>query len=291
MPEFENRNFEANASFEIVDGFKTSLTKMREPMIWESSDGEYVYYAESLEGDIDYPELDTITVGDFLHRYNMWELMRMTRPDLNGEMHVSLYSVFAGLFAKVTEHTMSADLFPDKIGTDEFRDAFLDEQEIQAQLGLTEAQLQDYANIDNALFDLKPIAKARFNDYIQARLNMTEDEKRWERMQKFQWLIPEGLDKTTGPRWWAFSEGSQLFAVYAASPDEGAIIREDELGFPMFPFVFADELPDEIQHRFNEEFEDRKVVRLIPFSNTEWPKDPENMTDEQRQAFDDLNRD
>lgn len=149
---------------------------------------------------------------------------------------------------------------------------------------------RELMELDAAILDLKELRKSATDEWQQRQDNMTDQEKRLERMQKFKWLVSPEMDKTKGPGWWAITEGSLLYTVRASSPDEAAAIldehHEKEMGMGVLSFFFIDRLEDEVSEKFDATLEHESVVRLIPFSNAPWPENMNNLTDEQKAAID-----
>lgn len=287
---------EAITTAEAVWEFKSAQCALLvSPMVWDSEDEQHRYLALPFEipGE---ESVDLLTLGDLpMWRYaevlNIWALSRITRPDINGEIALDQFLVVAGHPLLHTSHLIPAEAF-DKYEEGKIAEIVQESSNLQEKLGLDTAQAHDYEVLSMAVTDLKVVADATRRAMYERILNMTEEELRWERMQKYQWLIRPEMDRNGGPRWWGISEGSLLWAVHSATPDEAVIMIEDARdGAPMLPFFFVDEYPEDIQSQLHEKLADKEVVRLIPFSIEPWPEDPENMTEEQKAAFERLKRD
>lgn len=287
---------EAITTAEAVWELKSAQTVLLvSPMVWDGEDEQHRYLAVPFEVPGKEP-VDLATLGDlplwrFTEVLNMWELARIGQPDINGEVPLDQFLVAAGLPLLHTSHLIPAEAIAESEGG-KVAEILHESASLQGKLGLDAAESKDYEVLASAITYLKVIADAARRANYERRLNMTEEERRWERMQKYQWLITPEMDRNGSPRWWGISEGSLLWAVHSATPDEAIIMIEDSRdGMPMLPFFFVDEYPEGIQTQLVEKLGDKKVVRLIPFSIEEWPEDPENMTKEQKAAFDRLKRD
>lgn len=278
---------ESDSTLETVGQLKHALSYMQRPLIWDSNDGAYRYIASPLDEEPDYATVGDIPIGIFREQFNAWLLLRISAPDVNSDVTFDDFRLFAGQPLLANRFEVPSDLVDEeKLG--ELMDMLEKEHTTQTDLGLNHTHVIDYAIVDNAVFDLAPIAKQEFEERLQARLSMTEDERRWERMQKYGWLVGPELDKTGGPKWWGFSEGSVVHAVRAFSPDEAAAILEEHHGHELFPLFFVELYPDDAQPEFEAKFSGREIVRLIPFSDIEWPDDPESLSEEQKAAFERL---
>lgn len=256
------------------------------PLSWESSDNEYLYQATPYD-EIDYSHLKDMPMRQILESFNIWRVDRYARADINNEVEIRSYTILADSPLSVTEYTLTFD----QINNPEEKKLMADfnaSREAQIDLGIDKPEVQDYADLDNALLDLEPLAKKAQEDYILARRSMTADEVRWEKMEKYTWLRTPETNKTSDPKWWCISEGGVLYAIRAFSPDEAALTLEEFHGNDLFPVFFVEICPDDEQEGFESRFKGHQVVRLIPFSNVEWPNDPSTLTDEQKAAFDRL---
>lgn len=286
---------EAITTAEAVWALKSAqATLLVSPMVWGSEDGQSRYLAIPFEVPGKEP-VDLVTLGDlplwrFTEVLNIWELARIGQPDINGEVPLDQFLVAAGLPLLHTSHLIPAETFEES-EEGKVAEILHESASLQGKLGLDAAESKDYEVLSSAITCLKVVADAARRAHYERRLNMTEEERRWERMQKYQWLITPEMDRNGGPRWWGISEGGLLWAVYSPTPDEAIIMIEDNRdGKPMLPFFFVDEYPEDIQTQLVEKLGGKKVVRLIPFSVEEWPEDPANMTEEQKAAFERLKR-
>ncbi len=260
------------------------------PIEWKSSDESRVYTAYPFGGDIPEPEvMREISVWRFHSIMNLWELTSCSKPTVDERVVLYRYLLGAGLPMQMTSHELDIDtIIALENGEDEALEQFNKDSMLQHQLGLTkQPELLDYAYVENAIYDLSKIIKAEMWERMEARSQMTPDEIRWEKMQKYAQMFGPEQDKLGEPCWWGISEFNQLYAVQASSPDEAAILVEEFIGAPLTIF-FVEKYEDEDQPSFEEKYADRGVVRLIPFSKEEWPENPASMTAEQRVAFDRL---
>ncbi len=262
------------------------------PMEWSSADDEFNYTAVPLEipgrEPIDLATLPDMPLWRFSEVLNMWEIAQIARPDINGDVELERFLVAGGLPLLHTTHIVPRELIENS-EEKKINDVILQSSILQGELGLTDAEPKNYETITKAIACLKVVATAAMKEHFERLSNMTDEERRWERMQKYGWLVTPEMDRNGEPRWWGISEGSLLWAVFSATPDEAVIMIEDKRdGAPMLPFFFVDEYPEEIQAELKQKLSDKKVVRLIPYSTEAWPEDPNDMSDAQKAAIEQL---
>jgi len=91
------------------------------------------------------------------------------------------------------------------------------------------------------------------------------------------------------PEWWGISVGRLCFAVKAIDAVSARELVARQLGIDSWEMI---EVPTITRHHgpgyqevFDERYPEHEVVRLIPWSRVEYPKDLDNLTDEQREAL------
>ena len=152
--EFRSYTEEAH-TLETVDRLKSALLKNLRRLQWESSDRQHFCVAHSVdEGDFPPESLLGMPDTEIKRILNTWHINRASRPGPDGSMDFEIFKLVAGQKMTVTHHEI----------TPEMLDLYTDEQtlgaieasaDVQEQLGMVQPDLIDYANIDNALFDLE----------------------------------------------------------------------------------------------------------------------------------------
>lgn len=98
-------------------------------------------------------------------------------------------------------------------------------------------------------------------------------------------------DRSRDVKWYGVTDISLVYAVAARTPEEALDQLNNyvqaEHGYSLnLPMIMehTPEAHEELRARYGE----RLAVLLIPFSNVEYPTDPDNLTEEQQAAFDRL---
>lgn len=292
MPEFQNGKL-AYVDNNVVNMFKNAITYIQEPAVrWESSDGESEYNAFPLSVDggedtdileqlYDLPEMPVFWWQKVL---NSWVVERVG-TNCGGEkpLRVDRLIVESGKFL------VSASIEFDPLDPDFNHEPLQDDLASQLRDNNPTMHIEDYALLHNAAHDLRPVWKAAYTNFYAVKLNMTDQEKRLERMAKFNWLVMPEIDKTKGPGWWTISEMSLLYTVRASSPDEAAAMldehHEKNGGDGILPLFFINRCSDDVSAVFDETLVHSDVVRLIPYSNVPFQEAGAELTPEQKAAW------
>jgi len=161
-------------STEAIGKLKWAMFILQDRMVWDSSDGMYTYVALPLGPAPDYSTLGNMGMPEFWDRFNTWSVTRLPDADVNNEVNLEEYRIVAGMGMLVTQHVMP-DPPEDSNEAQRLEIAkgmahtFNAELEIQGVLGLNDAILQDYANLDNALYDLNVCRVIATNAYYEAQ--------------------------------------------------------------------------------------------------------------------------
>jgi hypothetical protein len=278
MAEIPRGETEQNANdLEITDILRDALRFMKRPIEWESKNNSATYRAEPIpvdvNEDIPYDQIDTMPLWQF---HELTEAWCITSHQLNFERDTIIVSRYfvcpIGTLATSTEESVA--LIDPRVDSTFLKNSVKDELQRQLQ-SRQMADMRDYANIHNGLHDLHPVLK---------------EELRTIRSLKRGWIIEPEMSKVSAPKWWGVTIYNAGFLVKASSAEEAVLDVEDHLEYTdepsMFPMVHAHE--DELQPQLEAKFGERKLMRMIPFSMEEWPDDPNNMTQEQKMAFDRL---
>jgi hypothetical protein len=291
---FTDPEMHADYAQETVALLQRALCAFDEPLNWPSSDRRSFYFAEPSqfkEGSdepVPYGRLRDMTLAGLSRTMQTWRLRKVTiRPEQN-EVLQENFIIHPGR-ALVTSAIGSMAVFEEDVQGNFARNALQDElRNIAANT--KPASVRDYANLDNALFDLEPRVEQAWKDYEEYLDNMTPADMRNHRAMKRDWIIAPEQDKTAAAKYWGITVGGQVWLVKAGSAEEAVLDLEDhfEMGLEPLFMSFTDPYNDEVQAELSDKYADGGIHRLIPYSLVEWPKDTNNMTNEQRAAFDKL---
>jgi hypothetical protein len=269
-----------------VDRLFNAAMYMQRPPHWHSNEPGIEYFAAVVGEEPDYQKLMHMSVGSVYGRFNHWALLRYDKND--DPLKLVYYSLPSGFLLSKTVLARSVD-DPDFSDLEYCSSVLRSNTELLLS-DLSEPENEDYLKVLRSIFELEPIAEIERIKVFDSIINQTEEERYLQRMAKYEPLFENmDVDKTKGPRWWTLSIGSLAYAVYASSPAEACVMAEDELETDTFFFVFADERDEEKQAKMQDIVgEGVKIRRLIPFFDVPWPEDPDNMTQEQKNAFSEL---
>lgn len=284
-------------SREIISELKWTIGTFDEPMTWRSSDGLTVIEAEPTQFSDDheqepipYGKLRDMPVFRLAEIMNVWGLTRTTINPNEATILRETFLLHAGraIGASVVG---SVAVFEQSTQGEFARNAFDDDMR-RAMEDPKHASIRDYANLFNALHDLRPVADKKRDDYFEYLENMTKEDMRNYRAMKRDWIIQPELEKKAVPKWWGITNVNQVWLVKASTPEEAVLDLEDHFDMRLEPLfmVFTDPYDDEVQEQLTSKYPDDNIRQLIPFSIVEWPSDPDNMTDEQQVAFDKCER-
>lgn len=283
----------------MYDSAVTAIDRLKGAMMyrktrelhWFSSDGEYLYSAESpLDPEInaeDFGDLPWFRTNELM---NGWFVRRiqMARVGIRATLDAKMYVVEPSQIEAV-EWEIPTSLFDPNVD-DPLAEIELNAHYKEALQSPIELSERDIADLDNAIYDLNQDTQEFVRELRVRRANMTADEKFRERELRRKWETEPPRNETGQKVWWSISLMSVLLTVYADTAEEAIQAVEDEYNHGMELMMFFVSIEsDETQEKL-EPHKDEKIVRLIPFSNVVWPEDPDNMTDEQRGAFDRLKR-
>lgn len=264
------------------------------PMKWESEGGNCLNRAQPVlmtpeDESIDLATLGELPLGLFRQVLPVWSVIRLRRPDINGQIQYDRFIIVSDADETTIHisHTIPAEILDQEAPGVAFEKFVTDETKFQQETGFHRGTNEEGRRIlASVISSLKIEKDAAFKADIERRLNMTEDERRWERMQKYAYLVTSEMKKNSGPKWWSITEGGILWAVHSNTPDEAVIMIEDSRGgVPMLPFFLVAEYSDDIQVELTEKNGEEKVVRMIPYSNEPWPSDVNHMTPAQEAAL------
>jgi hypothetical protein len=283
-------------SYEAVEELKQAMTWVQTiPLSWQSNDGFSLYSAVPSDAEEILPRLGRLpeSSGPFLSTVmNVWTVDRVTRNQ-GGDLPLRMDRMLLGagylaLDASVEFDPLAPDFDHEGL-IESLNQAIMRNRETE-----TQSSVESLAHLDHALFDLVPLREAAITNWREAWISMSDQERRMERMMKFAFLVDPETSKTAKPSWWAISEGHRLHTVHASSPDEAAAIldeyHENRSGAGIAPMFFIERCDDETTAHLDEVLDPEVVTRLIPYSHVPYPEDFDNMTDEQRAAFDKLQR-
>lgn len=306
MTEFDNfttRPSDEDAaqwSQELVAGLQNAIGAFDEPLRWQISDGLTVMEADPLIApedpleppvNIPYGNLRHMPYIYFLQNMGEWAVAR-TALDLRTGTVMAEQFLISPNGALGASAVGSMIIFEEGSYGDFARNALNDDMK-RAMQNPQPASIHDYANLFNALHDLRPLASRRLTDYLDYLRSASPEEKRNIRAMRREWAIEPESSKTSTPRWWGISYFNQVWLVKASSADEAVLDLEDHLerGVEPLEMFFADPYNEAIQAELTTKYTDgRTVRRLIPFSLVEWPDDPESMSGEQQAAMEALRR-
>lgn len=280
--------FARNAIHEL----QSAVCAFDEPLKWQSSDGMSILFAvpqEFIEGSdepVPYGKLRDMTMMDLAQSMQIWSMRRTTLQPNDGTILQENIVIHPGRII-VTTAVGTLDVLEEGSQGDFTRNSLADTLNDVAT-NARPASVRDYANIDNALYDLKPLVEQRWDSYHMYLANMTPEDMRNHRAMKRDWLVSPEEEKTDKPKFWGITVGDSVWLVKAASAEEAVLDLEDhfELGRePLFMFI-TDPYDDVIQAELDDKYPEGGIRRLIPWSIVEWPENSSELTDEQQVAFD-----
>lgn|GEM_PF-5327500 len=303
MPGFEDRPPDLDTSVawnrELIDELSHLISKMDEPLNWESSDGFGAMTAvpvsvPELSLDVPYGKLRQLSDSVLRDIMPYWGYMRTTVSwDESSVHHERMF--LTPEFAVVVSAVGSLAILEESTQGEFARNALFDDvKRASEEAPQSPATIRDYANLFNAIYDLRPIAELKMDEYLSYLSSMTPAEQRDYRSLSRDWHgEPDtGQDKLRAPKYWGISYFGQSWLVRASTPEAAVLDLEDhmERGLEPLEMFFIDALDDDIQSELSDKYPDGGVRRLIPYSMVEWPDDPNALTLEQQSAFDNLYR-
>lgn len=146
---------EQDHTLDAVVQLKIALAVMGSLPQWMSGDGQYFYIAApDGKEEIPFDRFDDMTEEAFRQSWNSWRLYRVTHPDINGTMYMSMYTISAGHKLIATTHEFTDQVLYAETAEKSFEPIGASAG-VQATLGWHMAELIDYATVDNALYDLQ----------------------------------------------------------------------------------------------------------------------------------------
>jgi hypothetical protein len=293
--EFSQSGYE-DLAYTTVNALKTAAMYVRKPEIfWYSLEDnevpEHMYNAFPLsqqDEDMDITDIGSVPMWRFENAFNKWLLIAGERPDADATMPI--YQYFLDGSQPIRTKQIVLENTNDLTGQ-------IDQLRIKAETtdpsALEEATPRDASRIALALLFLNEFSEEFREVYHLERSAMTLEERRLERAKKFRTIMSSEVDKTKQTNFWLVDSGMGLVFL-AKSNDQSiatAIIDEhvEKFSGAGLMMSFTEPLEDEYVQQFEQLMEDgREFVRIIPYSRVPWPDDPNNMTIEQRAAFDRL---
>ena len=136
-----------------INRLKQGLVLIGEPLRWESLDSQYLYTASPLDDDVDYAMLEQMTMNYVTEHFNFWHVLRVTRPDINGDITMDEFRLLLGARLFATRYEIALDTITND--PEDFLETLDTELDTQTALGINEPGLMDYANLENGLVDLQ----------------------------------------------------------------------------------------------------------------------------------------
>jgi len=247
-------------------------TFQRREITWKSIDDEYVYTANS---PLD-PDVDPVTFGDMMYFdavevLNGWFIRRINigRIGVRSALQSTRYTVAAHTPLSSVDWETPASLFDSRV-TDPLAHIEDKRNFLASYNEPKEPVVQDFANLDNAIYDLKEIIRSTKEARQLERLMMTPEDLFRERELKREWAVEPERNETGEPLWWHISTLSALFVIYANTAEEAIQAVEDEFYEGKTPPFYQLGMFKEDQQPEYEKYSGRKVVRLIPFTTDEF---------------------
>lgn len=155
-PELGKCSVELFAS-EAVLALKQGLLLDPDMPKWVSSDRQYKYFAKPLD------EFPLGTISTWPKRrspqnLNAWQLTRVSGRLVDGSFSSNIYTIISGITVIATRHEIVLEMLDEGMD-DEVSMAIYESAQLQCRLGLGQPEAIDYANIDNALYDLDKVIK------------------------------------------------------------------------------------------------------------------------------------
>jgi hypothetical protein len=271
--EYMSENIEFGSQHEAIYTLKNAVrTLLLRQVAWPSSDGQFVYMAQS---PLD-PEIDPITFSnmdwlDAKEVMNTWYIKRINlgRLGVDATLVSTQYKATPYLPLVAVEWGTPATLYDEAV-TDPLAEIEERQNCIAAFDSPPPAIVQDFANLDNAIFDLNIHTKTIEEIYRLERSLMTPEDIFRDRELRRQWLIEPEPNQTGGPLWWNISTMSALFVIYAHTAEEAIQAVEDKYydGHTLLDCQIG-QYSEALQQRY-EKFIGRKIVRLLRFSTDEF---------------------
>jgi len=265
-PEFQSQHDAIYTLKKAIDVMHTRT------ITWPSSDGMFAYMADSpLNPEIEPETFSSMPAFDTLDVLNAWYVRRVNlgRIGLDVMLKSTSYAIAIHTPLDVVDWETPATLFiPDM--NDPL--AHLEDQENynrsrQNLLGPVE---QDFANLDNAIFDLNTVLTAQRETQMLEKALLTPEDIFRERELKRKWMFEPERNETGGPLWWSVSTASAVFAIFAHTAEEAMQAVEDAFYDGNTPPYYQVGIHAPERQADYEKYAGRKIVRLIPFSSDEF---------------------
>jgi len=272
--------------------FQPYLDEHAKILRWSAQDGESVYVAyPAIDPDTNYPWLREFAgrmtpLQAYFSLTDTWLVSKVSQPDMNGESTLKHYSIGfgqRGLRLEVSTHD-GLQLFGDDL--DQWQEQHDKSLDLQYQLGLTAPEDQDYAELENAVNDLKKQLADTNHDRTFFDI-IHNDEAKWRRrfdidpFGTVQLELPAEFPKGA---WFAVSIGGIALGVKATDvfdvQDKIDAFYDDKI-----PASFVSIYEDDIQETLNQRYVDKDVVEFIAYSLVEFPADDDELTEDQKAAF------
>lgn len=282
-------------SVHIVDTLKMASIALGSSPRWSSADGTRNYMAQPLTfGDGDpiqpndhIPFVAYAAYMDFARDQilNTWVIYALEAIDNSSELIMRKY--FMDTACAVAVGTpMSPHMFTGGSQAEFLMNAYGVES---ANAIPKPFSVLDFANVDNALHDLKT------QTAVEKALRTKEDLRTIRTNRRLITSGPranENMFEATKPQWWhIWYDGVRSYAIFAPSAEDAVLDLEEH-------FSLDDRTIDEMHIPYSVEahgltnqnilagsFGEREFVRLMPYSLIEYTTDLDTATDEQRKAF------
>jgi hypothetical protein len=120
---------------------------------WKSADGKYSYLANPID-KVPPTARPYIPAWQFSQCLNAWQLCRVHNEAVDDVIPMDLYTIIAGVTVLITSHELTLEMLEENLESDTLT-SINESAKLQCQLGWQLPEVRDYANIDNALCDLK----------------------------------------------------------------------------------------------------------------------------------------
>jgi hypothetical protein len=307
---FPDEKEQLDEAFEIVYRLKRAALSLQGDPSWASSDGISQYSAhplrfrdgEELSPDVEvfYNELGNISqfVRDTI--LNAWQISSLDIDDINmpGEVTVRSYLLDQNAVL-VSQQTVSPEMFGNSTQAEFLKIVFQSEQR-DAPIKL--ASVRDFANLQNALYDLEDKVEVDELERQNRIEQLSKEELRAIRTQerqahRFREPREVELPAEEGQIWWKIEYGygyggMRVYSILADSAEDAVLDLEDF--FNMKTLIFEEAgysynvkpYGKKKQTQLGERYEGRNFVRVFPFSLVEISRDLDSATPEQRAAYD-----
>jgi len=290
MSELNEQEIRKLSTHDVVLDLKAALVEHQSNTIkWRSQDGMFQYIADT---PVD-PLVDVIEYADLpwfqtQSAYNAW---RVTRINIG---RVGIETGFRATQFTVTpkELTLAHWEYPaatvDKRITDPLADIELQQNYSAALQQPSQPDLIDYAELDNAMYDLNIHTAALHIEAQQKWDAMTDTEKFQDRELRRKWMTEPERNETGHKVWWVISTAMTVVAVYVMTAEEALQTIEDRYNNGDTLLFYSVAIASEDAQQNLASYSDTGVKRLIPFSSEPWPDDIDNLTAAQKAAFERL---